>query len=55
MNKKIPFLVLGYVLGGLAAVASISAFVYTRAKSEVILAAVDCGGGCKPDECTKHS
>ncbi len=35
MNKKLPFLIVGYLLGACALVASISAMVYTKASVEV--------------------
>lgn len=35
MNKKLPFLIVGYLLGAVSLVASISAMVYTKASVEV--------------------
>lgn len=49
MNKKLPFLIVGYLLGAVSLVASISAMIYTKASVEVA-ASVDsnCKSGFPP-------
>ena len=49
MKKKLPFLVLGYLLGALSLVASISALVYTKASVGTVVADTDPKGSsnCK--------
>lgn len=44
MNKKLPFLVVGYLLGAFSLVASLSALVYTKAAAGVAAADSNCGG-----------
>ncbi|UPT74969.1 MAG: hypothetical protein M0D55_04450 [Elusimicrobiota bacterium] len=44
MNKKLPFLIVGYLLGAFSLVASLSAMVYTKASVGVAAADSNCGG-----------
>lgn len=41
MNKKVPFLIVGYILGAFSLVASLSALVYTKASVGVSVAGTD--------------
>lgn len=45
MNKKLPFLIVGYLLGAFSLVASLSAMVYTKAATGVAVAGSD--SNCK--------
>jgi len=47
MNKKLPFLVVGYILGAFALVASISAIAYSRATMGDVVAAKTSADNCK--------
>lgn len=55
MKNKTTFLVIGYLLGAVAALVSLTTYVYSRAKTETVLAAIDCAGDpCKPEVCGKR-
>ncbi len=45
MTKKLPFLVLGYLLGALSLVASVAARTYTKASEGVAVTEANCKGG----------
>lgn len=44
MNKKLPLLIVGYLLGAFSLVASLSALVYTKASVDVASTDANCKG-----------